>query len=70
MYRSHVGLNFKNRSADLFCFQVINEQGMAVAVVDFDEQELSRILTTEQLRHRIPAILRLARYYLAKCRTT
>lgn len=65
-FQSHVGMDFHNSHANLFCFQLLNSEGRAVAVVEFDGVCVSRVLTVPSLCLRTSAIIRLAKLYFAK----
>lgn len=64
---SHVGMDFRNKFADLFTFQLL-EGKYAVASVDFVNDEIDRVLLTSKLTPRREAIIRLAKIIKKKVR--
>jgi len=64
--RSHIGMNFISPAVSLFTFQLLNANGKAEASVDLRNGVWDRAMTTEQLRIRRPAIIRLAEIHCRK----
>ena len=65
-YKGHVGMNFTNEFAQLFCFQLLNSDGVADAVVDFHNGLIVRVLVAPKLALKQAAIIKLAKIYKAK----
>lgn len=66
---SHIGLNFSNKFAKLFSFQLLgigDESGTAVAFVDFENGQPTRFGAIPKLLGRKEAILKLAGIYQRK----
>lgn len=57
--QSHVGMNFKSPTVNLFSFQLVRD-GLAHGHVDFVNGIVDRVLVTPDLVPRADAVVRLA----------